>query len=282
MHINWYPGHMTKARRMLEESVKQVDIVIQLVDARAPLASTNPDLKAIIANKKSVFVLNKTDLADSSVTKEWLKYYNDLGHLACELNSLKKSKVLTDLITRASQDMIDKYKAKGVNKSIRVMVVGIPNVGKSTLINTISGGARAKTGDKPGVTRGAQWIRLGTALDLLDTPGILWPRIENQMLAKHLAYTGAISDNIMDLDSLIIEFIIDITKLYPNALASRYNIDGNAEPREILTAICRKRGWLILGGLDYERAAKIILDEYRGGKLGRITLERPNTTDELM
>jgi ribosome biogenesis GTPase A len=262
---------------MMEESVKNVDVVIQMVDARTPRASTNPDLLQMIGNKKSIYILNKADLADSSATNQWIAHYKAQGNFACELNSLKRSRKPVDLITEAAADLINKYKSRGVNKTIRIMVAGIPNVGKSTFINMLACGVRAKTGDKPGVTRGTQWIRMGNYLDLLDTPGILWPKIENQEFAQHLAYTGAISDNIMDMEELVLEFISELSQLYPNAIAERYNVDCTGKEKlEILDDICRRRGWLMGQGLDYTRAAKIIIDEYRAGKLGKITWERPN------
>ena len=275
LHINWYPGHMAKARRALEEAIRQVDVVIQLLDARAPMASMNPDLNRLAQNKRRVYILNKADLADPAVTKAWIARLSADGSLCCSLDARKGVKRVSDLVRQAAAELIRRYQEKGVRKTVRAMVVGVPNVGKSTLINSLSGGSRAKTGDKPGVTRGTQWIRLGSYLDLLDTPGLLWPHLEEQRLARHLAYTGAINDDVLDSEELVLAFIEELHERYPQALAARYGIDESVTGREALDAICARRGWRIGGAWDYQRAARVILDEFRAGKCGAISLERP-------
>lgn len=277
--INWYPGHMAKTRRMLEENLKMIDVVAELVDARAPLASRNPDFDDLFANKARVLLLNKSDLADPQTTKRWVSHYAARGIAAAGLSAAGGSakKIASGLIERAAKPKVEMMRQKGVNKVVRCMVVGIPNVGKSTLINRIAGVSRAETGDKPGVTRGKQWVRITPYLELMDTPGMLWPKLEDQRLAAHLAFLGSIKDEIMDSETLAAQLLELLLTLAPEELARRYpKIEPDAPGEELLAAVCRSRGFLLRGGeIDTERAARVVLDEFRAGKIARVTLERP-------
>ena len=281
--INWYPGHMAKAKRELAESLKLIDVVVEIVDARAPAASRNPDFDDLFASKSRVVLLNKSDLADPSVSKAWMKEYRTKGISAGEIVSTSNSgkALAVRLIEEAAREEVERMKAKGVNKTIRALVVGIPNVGKSTFINRIAGEARAKVGDKPGVTKGKQWVKITPYLELLDSPGLLWPKLENQTMARHLAYLGSIRDEVLELEELAWNLIRELRSICPDALYARFKkLDDNTPEEELLDAVAKSRGLILKGGvLDTERAAKILLDEFRSGKIGRITLETPIKTE---
>lgn len=273
-NINWYPGHMAAAKRMMEENLKLIDVIIELRDARIPYSSGNPDIEKF--NKPRIIVLSKADLADKNKTKKWTEYFKANGISAVAVNSRNRQSEVCALIEMACREKTEYFASKGIHRNIRGLVAGIPNSGKSTLINSLCGAQRAKTGDKPGITRGKQWIKAGN-IDLLDSPGILWPRLENQTSARYLAYTGALNDEILDLDELALDFIKVINQKYPKALENRYGIVSSGEAIEDYEAICRKRGFLIRGGeCDYSRLATVLLDEFRSGKLGNITLEEPS------
>ena len=278
MNINWHPGHMTKAKRMLEDNIKLIDAIVEICDARMPEAGRN-NLK-IFEQRPRLLVLTKADMADAEVTKRWLGYYKGIGQPALAINAQNTKDVnrVCEAVTRLLADRIEAQKQKGISMTVRAMIVGIPNSGKSTFSNTASGMARAKTGDKPGVTRGKQWIKAGKYLELLDTPGILPPKIESDSDGLMLAYTGAIRDDILDTDTLLLQFIKDLPTVAPEAMTQRYNVVPSDDAEETLNAIAKKRGWLMQGGvIDRERAARVIFDEFRGGKLGRISLQKPPT-----
>lgn len=278
MQIQWYPGHMAKARRMLEENIKLIDVVVELVDARAPLATRNPDFDALFSQKSRVILLNKSDLASNEQTKRWIEYYKAQGisALAFVSTSSTKRKAAISLIEAAAADKVAKMKEKGVIKTVRTMVVGIPNVGKSTFINRIAGETKAKVGDKPGVTKGKQWVKVSPYLELMDTPGLLWPKLENEALAKHLAYIGSINDDIMDNERLAADMLHELIKICPEELKERYKkIQDGMTADELLEAVARSRGFILSGGVfDTERASRIALDEFRAGKIAKITLEQ--------
>lgn len=277
--INWYPGHMTKTRRMLQENLKMIDVVVEILDARAPLASRNPDFDDLFAGKARVVLLNKSDLADSNATKRWITHFNRRGIEAAGISATGGSakKIAVSLIEKAAKPRVDAMKLKGVNKVVRCMIVGIPNVGKSTLINRIAGQNRAEVGDKPGVTRGKQWVKITPYLELMDTPGMLWPKLEDQELAKHLAFLGSIKDEVMDSEELALDLLAYLNELAPAQVAERYSkVTAETPKEEFLNAVCRSRGFLLRGGeLDTERAAHVSLDEFRAGKVARVTLEQP-------
>lgn len=277
--INWYPGHMTKTRRMLQENLKMIDVVVEILDARAPLASRNPDFDDLFAGKARVVLLNKSDLADSNATKRWITHFNRGGIEAAGISATGGSakKVAVSLIEQAAKPKVDALKQKGINKVIRAMIVGIPNVGKSTLINRIAGQNRTEVGDKPGVTRGKQWVKITPYLELMDTPGMLWPKLEDQELAKHLAFLGSIKDEIMDSEELALDMLALLQAISPAQLNERYSKLMPETPREdLLKAVCLSRGFLLRGGeLDTERASHVVLDEFRAGKVARVTLELP-------
>ena len=277
--INWYPGHMTKTRRMLQENLKMIDVVVEVLDARAPLASRNPDFDDLFAGKARVVLLNKSDLADSNATKRWITYYNRKGIEAAGISATGGSakKIAVALIEKAAKPRVDAMKAKGVNKVVRAMIVGIPNVGKSTLINRIAGQNRAEVGDKPGVTRGKQWVKITPYLELMDTPGMLWPKLEDQELAKHLAFLGSIKDEVMDSEELALDLLALLQSMSPSQVTERYSkLTSETVKQDLLRAVCLSRGFLLRGGeLDTERAAHVSLDEYRAGKVARVTLELP-------
>ncbi len=280
MGINWYPGHMAKARRMLEENLKLIDVVVELVDARAPLATRNPDFDSLFAQKSRVILLNKSDLASPLLTKRWIDYYKEQNISASAFVSTSgaKRKAAVSLIEAAAADKVARMKEKGVLKTVRAMVVGIPNVGKSTFINRIAGETKAKVGDKPGVTKGKQWVKVSAYLELMDTPGLLWPKLENEALAKHLAYIGSINDDIMDTERLAGGLLSELMSICPNELKERYKrIENDMAPHALLEAVARSRGFILQGGvLDTERAARITLDEFRAGKIAKVTLETPD------
>ncbi|HWQ57705.1 MAG TPA: ribosome biogenesis GTPase YlqF [Clostridia bacterium] len=279
MQIQWYPGHMAKARRMLEENLALIDVVVELADARAPRATRNPDFDALFSAKKRVILLNKSDLASPERTKAWIEHYRKQGVAALDFvaTNSQKRKAALSAIEAAAAEKVEKLRAKGVMKTVRAMVVGIPNVGKSTFINRIAGENRARVGDKPGVTKGKQWVKIGPYLELMDTPGLLWPKLEDPLLAKHLAYIGSINDDIMDVEQLAGELLVELSALCPKELSARYAaIRPGMAPQELLEAVCVSRGFRLSGNqLDTERAARVSLDEYRAGKIARATLEVP-------
>ncbi len=278
MNINWYPGHMKKTKELLKENIKLVDLVIEVIDARIPRSSKNPDFDVLFNNKKRLIVLNKSDLSSETLNNQWINYYKAKGYNAVLYNALnnKEIKKLQNAISSVTKDIITKYKEKGIkNKTVKAMIVGIPNAGKSTLINSIARKKSAKTGNKPGVTRGKQWIRLQGNIDLLDTPGILWPKITTDESALNLAFTGAIKDEVINLEEIAIELIKKINDLDSNALKNRYDVDITKQPTDIICDIAVKRGCIISGGeIDLLRISKMIVDDYRKGKLGRFTLEK--------
>ncbi|WP_304507751.1 ribosome biogenesis GTPase YlqF [Anaerotignum sp.] len=288
MNIQWYPGHMTKTRRMMEETISLVDIVIELVDARIPYSSKNPDLDTLAKNKHRIILLNKCDLADERATAIWTDYFEKQGFCVIQMNSLKGTGMneVTEAARSLMKEKIEKLKARGrIHVPIRSMIAGIPNVGKSTFINKYVGKTTAKTGDKPGVTRGKQWIKLKKDFELLDTPGILWPKFEDQEVGLKLAFTGAINDDILDAETLAVAFIDHMLLRNADCIKKRYQIvfDTIEESHVVLRQIAEARSFKLKGGEpDLERAAKILLDEFRGGKLGRITLELPEDIEEML
>ncbi|MGE4283361.1 MAG: ribosome biogenesis GTPase YlqF [Clostridia bacterium] len=281
MNIQWYPGHMTKTRRIMQDSLKFVDIAIELVDARLPLSSRNPDIDSILANKPRLVLMNKSDLSDPEINNSWTKWFSHQGINVLLIDSisgrgLNQIPVMCKTILK---DKIERDASKGIiNRAIKLMVVGIPNVGKSSFINKIAGKASTKTGDRPGVTRGQQWIRLKNGFELLDTPGILWPKFEDLEIGRKLAYTGAIKDEVIDIEELTCSLLELLRDNYPERLKERYKLDAIADLKghELLTDIAKKRGCIVSGGeTDAFRAAAIILDEFRGAKIGKISLEKP-------
>ena len=277
-NINWYPGHMAKTRRMLEENIKFVDAVVEVLDARIPYSSRNPDISDIVSAKPHLALLNKSDLADSKITDEWINFYKNKGVNAISISCStgKGINKIAPAIFELVKDKTEKYTQKGINKSVKIMIIGIPNVGKSTVINRLVGKAAAKAGDRPGVTRTKQWIRLKDGLELLDTPGILPPKLEDKNVAIKLAYTGAIRDEIIETELIAYSLLENLRDNYPDALISRYKISdiNDSKGFEILEKIGRKRGCLVSGGeIDENRAAAILLDDFRGGKIGCISLE---------
>ena len=277
MQINWYPGHMAKAKRLLQDQVSRVDAVIELCDARLPYASRNPDLNHMIKNKARVLLMNKADLADPNVSKQWLNYFKARGIQCAAVTAERNAREVLKIIENMTREKVERNAAKGVKKTIRVMVVGVPNVGKSTLINRLHGGSIAKVGDRPGVTRANQWVRVGEYLELLDTPGMLWPRLDDPVAAKRLAYISAIKDEILDTYALAVSLLEDLIEMSPETVQKRYKLtDLSLRGLALMEAVCRGRGFLMRGGeLDIDRACAVVLDEFRDGKLGRVTLEAP-------
>lgn len=277
MNVQWYPGHMTKAKRQMQEDVKLIDLIIELVDARVPLSSRNPDIDEIGKNKARLILLNKADLADEAQNEAWKTYFQEKGFYVVKVDSRNGAgmKLVQNVIQEACKEKTERDRKRGIkNRPIRAMVAGIPNVGKSTFINTFAGKACAKTGNKPGVTKGKQWIRLNKNVELLDTPGILWPKFEDQEVGKRLAFIGSVKDDILNMEELALELISYLCKNYPGALEKRYNIAEEGLPVEILGEIARVRGCLKKREeLDYTKATGILFEEFRSGKIGRITLE---------
>ena len=279
MNIQWYPGHMTKARRMMQEDIKLIDIVIELVDARIPLSSKNPDIDSLAGQKSRMILLNKYDLADPERTAEWERWFKGQGFYVYKLDARKggQMKTITNIIQEACKEKIERDRKRGIiNRPVRAMIVGIPNVGKSTFINTYAGKACAKTGNKPGVTKGKQWIRLNKNVELLDTPGILWPKFDDPAVGERLALIGSIKDEILNISELSIRLIEFLKEFYPGILAERYAVDENCDKIAILEKIaearnCRQKG----NTLDLDKASKLLIDEFRSGKLGRLTLDFP-------
>ena len=276
--INWYPGHMAKSRRLLQDQLRAVDAVIELCDARAPLATRNPDLEKLTRGKARILVLNKADLADDAETARWISHFRARGLTALRFNSNGgKTKEILARIGEATRPAVERAAARGIKKTVRLMVIGIPNVGKSTFINRLHGSGIARASDRPGVTRSNQWVKIGPYLELLDTPGMLPPRMDDQDGARLLAYLGSIRDQIMDTEELAGSLLMHLLALRPAPVRARFKLPEEelyAEPQLALEAACHGRGWLISGGRpDCDRAAALILDEFRGGKAGRITIE---------
>ncbi len=276
-NINWYPGHMTKAVRQMKEDIKLIDLLIELLDARTVISSRNPDIDKLGQNKARIVLLNKTDLADPIQNDKWTKYFEDKGITTLKIDSRNKKtlKKIDEAVKIACKEKIERNQKKGVNRPIRAMVVGIPNVGKSTFINSYAGKSVAKTGNKPGVTKGKQWIRLNKNLELLDTPGILWPKFEDQTIGLHLALVGTINDNILDSAEMAFSLLKILEKDYKDAIVERYGFEPKKETIETMYEIARIRGCIKRGNEpDLDRASKLIIDDFRSGKLGRISLDR--------
>ena len=280
MHFQWYPGHMTKAKRMMQENIKLIDIVVELLDARIPLSSRNPDIDQLANNKFRLVILNKSDLADEEGNRRWETYFKEQGCYVLKVNSQKGQgiKNVKSMIMEACKEKIERDRKRGIkNRPIRAMVAGIPNVGKSTFINSFAGKACAKTGNKPGVTKGKQWIKINKDVELLDTPGILWPKFEDQTVGLRLAFIGSIKDEIVQVEELALSLIAYLQERYPAELSNRYGLnDVSGNPVAILEQIgevraCKKQG----NEVDLEKAAAIVMEDFRSGKMGRITLEFP-------
>lgn len=286
MNFQWYPGHMTKAKRQMMEDIKLIDLVIELLDARIPLSSRNPDIDEIAGNKARLIILNKSDLADPEMTKKWTEYFEENNISVCTVNSRNTGdmKQINAIVTKVCAAKIERDRKRGIkNRPVRAMVVGIPNVGKSTFINSYAGKAAAKTGNKPGVTKGKQWIRLSNVLELLDTPGILWPKFEDQSVGLKLALIGSIKDEIMNVEELSLELVKMMEIRYPGMLKDHYgyaDIDRDKYPGKeeiaIMEEIAKARGCIAKGAqLDWLKASNIVLENFRNGKIGRVTLESP-------
>lgn len=282
--IQWFPGHMAKTRRLMKENLPFVDVVVEITDARVPASSRNPEMKNLVGGKPRVVVLNKCDMADEALTAEWIEYYctNGVRAVAMDCRSGKGLNKLVPAVKEVMKKELEKRAAKGMEgKPIRMMIVGIPNVGKSSFINRVAGGKRAKVEDRPGVTRGKQWVTLEKGIDLLDMPGVLWPKFDDKTVGEHLAFTGAIKDDILDTELLAMRLADLLNREYHSLLCERYRLTdeetADIEPYDLLSLIGAKRGMKISGGeVDTERAAAMLLDEFRGGKIGRMTLEMPN------
>lgn len=278
MNYQWYPGHMTKARRMMQENIKLIDLIIEVVDARIPLSSRNPDIDELGKNKARMILLNKSDLADERENEKWQEYFTEKGFHVVKMNAKSGAGVknVLPVIMEACKEKIERDKRRGIkNRPIRAMVVGIPNVGKSTFINAFAGKACAKTGNKPGVTKGKQWIRINKNVELLDTPGILWPKFEDQSVGAKLAMIGSMNDQILNLEELSLELLGYLYKYYEGILAQRYELEESEDRLAMLSAVAKNRNCLKKGNeLDYAKASNILLEEFRNGKIGRITLEQ--------
>lgn len=279
MEYQWYPGHMNKAKRQMQEDIKLIDVVIELVDARIPYSSKNPDIDTLAANKSRILLLNKSDMADKAKTDEWKRYYEEKGYFVALINSKNRNSVksVNEIIKTACKEKIERDRKKGIlNRPIRAMIVGIPNVGKSTFINSFAGKACTKTGNKPGVTKGKQWIRLDKNVELLDTPGILWPKFEDQLVGMRIAYIGSINENILNSTELAYGLCKFMYSSYPGILATKYGIEETADGEETLKRVAKSRGCIMRGGvLDIDKASFFIMDDFRNAKIGNITLETP-------
>ncbi len=286
MNIQWYPGHMTKTRRMIVDQMKHMDAVCEILDARIPISSRNPDVEELTAGKPRLIVLNRVDLADPAATRKWAEYFRGRGFAVMEANAKegKNTNKFPAAVRELLAEKIAAYTEKGqAGRMIRVMILGIPNVGKSTFINKVARRKTAKTEDRPGVTRTKQWVPIDASLELMDTPGMLWPKFEDQSVGLNLAYTGAVRDEIMDIETLACNLMAYLGRRYPKALLERYKVEVEPEDTgyELLIKAGRKRGFVVRGGeIDTERMAKILLDEFRGGKLGRFTLELPEDMEQ--
>lgn len=283
--VQWFPGHMAKTRRLIKESLSRVDCVTEILDARIPLSSRNPEIGEITAGKPRIILLNKCDMADEKVTAQWIKYFRSTGAeaMAVDCRSGRGLNGYTALVRKVLADKIQQNNDRGmVGKALRVMVVGIPNTGKSSFINKMAGRVRAKVADRPGVTTSNQWFFIGNGIELLDTPGVLWPKFDDAIVGDRLAFIGSVKDAVLDAETMAVRLIDVLREGYPDRLAERYKLDdiSDLQSWEILEAIGRKRGMLISGGeVNTERASVMLLDEYRGGKLGRISMEFPPLTD---
>lgn len=280
MNIQWFPGHMAKTRRQIEEKLKLIDVVVEILDARIPKSSKNPDISEMTKGKPRIVVLNKADLADETVTKSWVCYYKSIGVEACVADSASGKGVneSVNLIKKVMADKIAQDKEKGMQRAIKILVAGVPNSGKSSYINRLAGRASATVGDRPGVTRGQQWIRLKSGIELLDTPGILWPKFEDEEVGVHLAFTGAVKDEIIDVELLACKLAEFLNENYRELLCSRYKLENTQGMQgfELVEYIGRKRGFVISGGeIDFLRASNILLDEFRSTKIGKISIEKP-------
>ncbi len=279
MHFQWYPGHMTKAKRAMQEDIKLIDVVIELVDARIPISSKNPDIDSLAGGKSRILLLNKKDMADPELIKSWIAYYEKKGYLSMAVNCKKRNelKQVNTLIQKACKEKIERDRRRGImNRPVRAMIVGIPNVGKSTFINSFAGKACAKTGNKPGVTKGKQWIRLNKQIELLDTPGILWPKFEDQTVGQHLAFVGSIKDELIQSVELALDLIEFLCEGYPGILEENYKVEETKDSADVLKAVADNRGCRKKGDEpDYEKAAFLLLDDFRNGRLGRVTIEKP-------
>ncbi|MBE6750601.1 MAG: ribosome biogenesis GTPase YlqF [Ruminococcaceae bacterium] len=279
--IQWFPGHMAKTRRKIKEILPLIDAVAEIVDARIPFSSRNPEIKEIIGDKPHIILLNKCDMADKKVTEEWIKHYkaNGITAIAVDCKSGKGLNLFKDTVKTALSSKLEAYAQKGmVGKPLRIMIVGIPNVGKSSFINRIAGGNKAKVENRPGVTRGNQWFTIDKQLELLDTPGVLWPKFEDQTVGEHLAFTGAVKDRVLDIELLSMRLLENLRDNYPELLTKRYGeLDFECDSYDLLCQVGKKRGMVIRGGeTDTERAANMLLEEYRNCKIGFISLERVN------
>lgn len=280
MNLNWYPGHMKKTIELIQTNLKLVDVVVELLDARIPNSSRNPKINAIVGDKPRVIALNKSDLSSSSITSDWVSYHKENGINAIPINSITGFGLDTLLkeVEEAARPKLEALVKKGMRKRpVRVMIVGIPNVGKSSLINKLTGKKSAKTGDRPGVTKGKQWVRLKGNIELLDTPGVLWPKFEDEEVGLKLAFTGSIKDEVMDIETISLKLIEYLTKDYPALISERYKLEEiEATPLENMEKIAQKRGCILgKGRVDYSRVSNIVLDEFRSGKIGKISLESP-------
>lgn len=278
MDIQWYPGHMQKAKRKLGEQLKNIDIVLEVLDARLPQGTQNPDFDDLFGSKRRFFILNKADMADPATTKKWISEFRARGISCTDFAApTADPKRLMEAVLADVQEMLERYKAKGVQKTVRAMVAGVPNVGKSAVLNRLSGSGKMKEGNKPGVTRGLQWARVTPYFEIMDTPGILMPKIENEETAAKIAAIGCIPMDILDFESIAYYLIQILTKNSPNLLKKRYNLNSlDADANQVLFDICRSRGFLLRGGeMDQERGAKMVLDEFKNGKIGRVSLEEP-------
>ena len=275
MDINWYPGHMAKAKRQLSDQVAKADVIVELCDARLPRSSRNPDLKGIIRSKNHLLVMQKSDLADEAETTKWLRYFRSQGLKVIAIDVNRQYKQVLRMIQTEAQERIDRAKERGINKTVRAIVVGVPNVGKSTLINRLYGSAVREVSDRPGVTRANQWVRVSPYLEILDTPGLLWPRLDDQKAALRLSYIAAVRDDIQDVYALAVSLLDDMMDMKPEAVMTRFKVsDETLRGQALLDAVCFGRGFLLKGNQpDEERGERVVLDEFRAGKLGRITLE---------
>lgn len=279
-NIQWFPGHMTKTRRMIQSNLSLVDGVVEILDARVPESSRNPEMDRLVKDKPRMFILNKADMADDNATVKWINYYKSKGFTVIKCNCKNGDGIkgfLTAVRNQLLKELMDKRRAKGIEGApLRLMIVGIPNVGKSSFINRMAKSKKAKVEDRPGVTRTKQWVKLGDNVEMLDMPGVLWPKFEDQEVARKLAFTGAVKDDILDIEALASLLLENLSSLYPQALEERYKIDTQGTGFELLENVGRKRGMLVSGGeVNTERAAITVLDEFRSGKLGRLTLELP-------
>ena len=277
MDYQWYPGHMTKARRRMQENLKLVDLIIELTDARCVLSGRNPDIDALSGNKNRILIMTKADLADEKATSEWVEYFRRQGMIAAAMDTRKSGsmKIVRSQIQLACAEKIKRDQARGIrSRPVRAMIVGIPNVGKSTFINSLAGKASTKTGNRPGVTKGEQWIRPDRTLELLDTPGILWPKFEDQTVGLRLSLTGTIRDELLDREKMACDLIRFLQDYYPDAVENRFGVSGEGDSRQVLERIADKRRILGPGGVpDTARGADALIDDFRSGKLGRISLE---------